>query len=288
MNAMQEIIIDEQFKQILPALDEHTYAWLEENLLTYGCLQPLVLWDNMLIDGHNRFEIIKKHNLPFSTISMEFGSRDDVIIWIISTQIARRSLNPLQLSYYRGLHYNTEKRPRGDISKLSQNLPEAQNGTLGGSTANRLAEIYNVSRNTIKRDALIAIAIDAIGKVSPDIKTDILAGRVRISRKHLQELATGTEEDIAALVKSIEDGTFESRRRASGADVDDWLNDANGSDMPDNSNSMAMQPWENTFSKITGDFQSNLRKITANNDTVAVKTALRSYIKMLEDLYSEI
>jgi len=57
---MQEIMIDEQFKRILPAFDEQTYAWLEENLLDYGCLQPLVLLGNILIDGHNRFEIIKK------------------------------------------------------------------------------------------------------------------------------------------------------------------------------------------------------------------------------------
>ena len=32
-----EIIIDEEFKRILPKLDEQTFAWLEENILEYRC-----------------------------------------------------------------------------------------------------------------------------------------------------------------------------------------------------------------------------------------------------------
>ena len=51
---MAEIIIDEEFNSLLPALDEQTYAMLEENLLENGCMNPLVLWNGILIDGHNR------------------------------------------------------------------------------------------------------------------------------------------------------------------------------------------------------------------------------------------
>ena len=99
-----EIIIDEEFRNLLPVLPVKTFAMLEESLLEHGCIHPLTLWNNILIDGHNRYEIITKHSLPFTVISIEFGSRDDVIIWIITTQVARRNLNAKQLSYYRGLH----------------------------------------------------------------------------------------------------------------------------------------------------------------------------------------
>jgi hypothetical protein len=34
---MQEIIIDEEFKALLPALDPQTYALLEESMLENGC-----------------------------------------------------------------------------------------------------------------------------------------------------------------------------------------------------------------------------------------------------------
>jgi len=122
---------------------------------------------------------------------MEFDSREEVLIWIISTQVSRRNLNPLQLSYYRGLHYNTEKQIVRNISgknqhsELSaQNEHKPQEHNYQGRTAGRLAEQYSVSPVTIRRDAQIANAINAIGESAPEAKTDILSGKTQISRRH--------------------------------------------------------------------------------------------------------
>ena len=52
---MQKIIIDEEFKGLLPELDKETYESLEANILQNGCRDSLVLWGDILIDGHNRF-----------------------------------------------------------------------------------------------------------------------------------------------------------------------------------------------------------------------------------------
>jgi hypothetical protein len=192
---MTEITIDEEFRLILPALDVQTYAWLENNILEHGCRDPLVLLNGILIDGHNRYEISMKHEIPFNTVEMEFDTRDDVLIWIISTQVSRRNLTPLQLSFFRGLHYNTDKSTRGG-DRMTQTRAKVHSEPLLESTATRLAEQYNVSRSTIKRDAMIADAIGAIGRESPQAKMDILSGKTNISRKQLQELTTGSEDEI--------------------------------------------------------------------------------------------
>ena len=142
---MHEIIIDEEFQRLLPPLGEREFCRLEEDILTYGCMNPLVLWDGILIDGHNRFKIVMKHNLPYNVISLEFNSRYEVLAWMIRTQIDRRNLTPMQLTYYRGLHYNIEKKLHGDIERLAPELPRGHNDPLGGTTANRLSEQYNVS-----------------------------------------------------------------------------------------------------------------------------------------------
>jgi len=144
--AIPEIIIDEEFRNLLPPLDNETLASLEESLLEYGCQFPLVLWEGILIDGYNRYSIAQKHGLPFSTISMEFESRDDVIIWIISNQVSRRNLSPLQLSFFRGLHYRADKRlvsnpmGRNQVSEVGGQDDHQPHG----STAARLSEQYNV------------------------------------------------------------------------------------------------------------------------------------------------
>lgn len=52
----------------------------------------LLLWGDTLIDGHNRYSICKKHDIPFKTIQREFTDRNTAIEWIILNQFGRRNL----------------------------------------------------------------------------------------------------------------------------------------------------------------------------------------------------
>jgi ParB family chromosome partitioning protein len=86
------MIIDPEFKALIPPLAAEELAQLEANILRDGCRDPLVVWSGTLIDGHNRHAICTKHGLPFDEIEMEFTDRDAVEIWIIENQTGRRNL----------------------------------------------------------------------------------------------------------------------------------------------------------------------------------------------------
>jgi len=274
---VDDIIIDEEFARMFPVLDERASADLKKSILDYGCLVPLVLWSGILIDGHNRLGVLRKHELPVRVVSMEFASRELVKIWIIENQIARRNLTPMQLSFYRGSHYHLEKQVQASNQYTAKNA-ERQNDVQQKrrSTASRLAEQYNVSPRTIDRDAQVANAIHAIGEVSPDIKMDVLSGKTRISRVQLKELAAGSKDDVSAVIEQIEEGTFKSRRTKDVMSRDD----NNDSEERDD-----IQPWEKQFVIMTDEFRKVLRGHAKTDDTAAVKSALRKYIGMLEELY---
>ena len=276
---MQEIIIDEEFSALLPALDKNTYSSLEDDLLNNGCLYPLVLWGNIIIDGHTRYQICKEHNIPFSTVNKDFTSRDEVVVWIIRTQVERRNLTPLQLSFYRGTHYQAVKRIQGDYKRLSDEDKNRQNDGFTRSTARRLAEQYSVSPSTIERDAKVANAISAIGKSSPEARRDILSGAASITRKQLQELSGGSDADIEFVAASIEEGTFERKWSAKPDSAKETVSDDQ------------TQAGENAFnpviSRLTDGFCSSLRRLTKDSDTPKLKKALRAYIDTLEDLHKQ-
>jgi len=140
---MQTIIIDEEFKGLLPALNKEVYAALEESIILNGCRDAIMLWNGILIDGHNRYEICLKHDIPFSTDSKDFESREEALIWIITNQVARPNLTPLQLSHYRGLHYRTSKLLQGKNNQHVQKSEKDQNDPFH-STAKHIAEQYSV------------------------------------------------------------------------------------------------------------------------------------------------
>ena len=75
--------------------DEH--AALERSILAEGCRDALVLWGDVLVDGHNRYGICQKHGLPFQTVqNTRFQSMEDVHLWMIDQHLGRRSLSDFQ------------------------------------------------------------------------------------------------------------------------------------------------------------------------------------------------
>jgi len=87
------IRIDQEFKSLIPPLTAEEYAGLEESIVQEGCRDALVLWGNVLIDGHNRYEICTAHNIPFQTVQKDFADRDAAMLWMIDLQRGRRNLS---------------------------------------------------------------------------------------------------------------------------------------------------------------------------------------------------
>lgn len=87
------IRIRNDFKALIPPLSEDEYRQLEENILKDGIRDPLVVWDDILVDGHNRYEIAQKHHLSYEYVNKNFADENEAIRWIILNQFGRRNLS---------------------------------------------------------------------------------------------------------------------------------------------------------------------------------------------------
>ena len=55
---MINLKIDPEFQSQIPPLTDDEFKQLEENILKEGkLLSPLIVWNNTLVDGHNRYTI---------------------------------------------------------------------------------------------------------------------------------------------------------------------------------------------------------------------------------------
>ena len=148
------IILDKEFQALIPPLSAEEKAQLEENIVAEGCRDALITWQGILLDGHNRFEICERLNIPFRTMEIDLPDRDAAEDWIDKNQLGRRNLTPDQMSLLRGRRYNRAK-TKGHGSKTGY-----QNDTQNIKTADRLAKEHGVSPATIKRDGKIAAFMD--------------------------------------------------------------------------------------------------------------------------------
>jgi len=287
---MQNIIIDEEFRQLLPTLDKVTFESLENSLLAHGARDPLVLWQNILIDGYNRYRICTEHDIPFTTVSMEFDSRDEVLHWIIENQIARRNLSPVELSHFRGLYFNAAKRMRGSNNQYPGRISRPQNGGVETSslTAREIGKRFNVSKNTIERDGMVANALNAIAEISPEAKRKILSGEVPFNRVKLQCLSKASKEEIEEVVDQILKGTYnrDDHRKKRGVEPTQEQGDTDSTTpLPKQTEAGYV---DTIVSLITGNLNTALKSLTNYGGVSELKISLRTLISSLEELYDSI
>jgi hypothetical protein len=158
---------------------------------------------NILIDGHNRYKICKKNQLSFKIIEINFDSIENVKFWIINNQLGRRNLNPDQMSYYRGMKYESIKKSKGGYEYVKSA------GQIDGLTTEKLAREFNVSESTITRDARYARGIEFIGNLNQSLKRKILTSEVKVKRTSINMLSN---PDIQKKIRVIHnEGELENK-----------------------------------------------------------------------------
>jgi hypothetical protein len=169
--AAAAITIDPEFRSYIPALSAEELDQLEQNIAAEGCLDPLVLWGDVLIDGHNRYEICTRLGIRFDTVQRFFPHRDAALDWMDAHQLGRRNLSPDARRLLLGRRYNRLKRSPTD--NLVQNSPKDQNDPSGESTASLIAKQHGVSAATVKRAGRFAEEVEG----DPEIKAAVEAGQ---------------------------------------------------------------------------------------------------------------
>jgi hypothetical protein len=190
---MNNITIDPEFKALIPPLAPEEYAQLEANILQDGCRDPLVVWDGILIDGHNRHEICARRGLPFETAEMEFEGRDAAELWMIANQMGRRNIEnidkvPLLERKREILAQQAKERMESGRNQYSpsENLPEATKETrdavaaeigVSGKTYDALRKVSNEGTEELKqavRDKKVGASTAAeIAHLPPDTQREI-------------------------------------------------------------------------------------------------------------------
>lgn len=209
------IIIHEGLRAYIDPLTEHEYAALERSILTEGCRDALVLWGEVLIDGHNRYAICQRHNIPFKTIQNDhFKDIEDVQLWMIDNHLARRSVSDFQ----RGMlalrkkeiismrikaqdESDTSGNEETDVAipvvKPTQSRQEI--ARVAGISSNAVLQIEKIQRAAAPelvqavRDGTISISAAAAVATLP---SDEQAAAVAGGRKELQQAAKQVREKI--------------------------------------------------------------------------------------------
>ena len=172
-------------------------------------INPLIVWNGVVVDGHNRYRILQKHpEIQFATYEKEFSDRYAAIAWICKNQLGRRNLTPQQFKYLVGQQYEAEKlanRFRGNQYTSSSRSACDQIGHKQKPTRTRLriARETQTSEGFVERASEFSRGVDAAEETEPGIKQEILSGSIKPTEKAVAAIAKAPPEERPALVQQL-------------------------------------------------------------------------------------
>lgn len=230
----------EFFAQILPLSFEELQQ-LEMNMIRDGKLtDPIIVWNKTILDGHNRYNILRKHSfIEYEIKEMEFSSRQEALIWICNHQFGRRNLTPERRKYLIGKRYEAEKQisqNRGNQytstkkDATDQNDP-CQNKSGSHITRQRIANETGTSEGYVQRAEKYMNGVEAADEAAPGAREEILNGKIKAADREICAIAKAPKEQRPEIVaelrkpKSERDKQLASSTKSPSAKVESFDDD---------------------------------------------------------------
>ena len=156
-----DLVIDKEFEELLPVLSAEESEKLENSILKHGLLDPIKIWQDpdtdkwIIIDGHNRYKILKKNNIKWNAwcdykilYEKDLETRDDVKCWMLEQQLGRRNLSDAEkyeiVQRFKGLFTKQAKENQSSGGKGLTNLSKV-------NTRKEMAKATGVSEGTYQK-----------------------------------------------------------------------------------------------------------------------------------------
>lgn len=209
---MKQLNINPVFRDLIQSLTADEFKQLEDNVLAEGIRDAIVVWNDTIVDGHNRYQLAQKHSLQFDLHEVDFNSQDEAVLWIIDNQLGRRNLTDfvkLELQqkradvlYEQGRNVmsvaSQEQVNRGNQYKKVEGLSTMDKPSKtepAHNTRNEIAESLNWGTGKVARGQYV------IKHAPEEVKEKLRAGELSMNEAYK---AIKTEEKKAIVQEQIQ------------------------------------------------------------------------------------
>lgn len=238
---MKELKINPELRDFIPPLSGEEKEQLEDSLLKYGYKgSPIYTWHGFIVDGHNRYELCRKHNIEYDVEELDLGDNMtiiDIMDWMINTQLGRRNLLPQQRiavwdKFRRIVEKDNQERKSKKIasSNSTRNLNDVQ---LDNNEISNDKNTSNYTRQQIATKAKVGLGTIArydkvMNSGNEDVKKKMESGeltinaayeKVRESEKKKENMNNEqspsqqkTYQEVAQLFGGIQQGHLPNRK----------------------------------------------------------------------------
>ena len=186
-----KLSINPEFRDLIPPLEFEEYKELESSIKKDGCLDAIKVWNNTIIDGHNRYRICTDNHIDFDIMEMDFNNESDVKIWIIKNQFGRRNINAATRAMLAlELEPLIRERARENQGHRTDLLSNSTKSEKPINTRQEIAKIAGVSDTTIYEAKKVKESDNE------EVKRQMVAGKISIHKAYKEVMPKPSENEL--------------------------------------------------------------------------------------------
>jgi hypothetical protein len=187
---MKELIIDKDFYNLTVPYTEEQQERLEQSILQDGCLEPIITWNGVIIDGHKRYLFCKDEGIDCEVREVFFPSRVKAMAWVCRRRVEGLTPGTPIYKYLHGKWFNCLKPAYQEMVEKDQiNYTVDPDGRI--RIAKVIADDLGFNYSTVENNQVYANHIDKIARSAPDLFRAMMAGQIRVTIKEVRALSHG-------------------------------------------------------------------------------------------------
>lgn len=211
--------VDPEFQNKIPPLTADEFKQLEENILAAGeVYEPITVWNDTIIDGHNRYTVVLLHpGIRWRVREVDFADKWEAFDWMYKNQLGRRNLTDEQKTYLIGKLYEARKHSHGgtganQYTKVQTNQNDKSADNKQSWVVNQIAEENHMGPASVKRAEYYAKGIEAIRREEPKLADAILKAEKKIPKVNVIEVGQAEPCEREEMIQEIKErGTVRKR-----------------------------------------------------------------------------
>jgi len=185
MSSQATITIDPTIRKLIPPLTQDEFEGLTASLIAEGCRDSLVVWDGILLDGHNRYDICTANKIAYKTVTVNLANKEEAELWVLMNARNRRNLTEDQRAVI-------EEEIRIRVSAIVKRSRAGKAGKAGGISR---------PKNSLSHDVC-----DKLSQPKRDTRKEA-AKRAGVSRRKMEQAAF-VKKEAPILFAEVKEGAI--------------------------------------------------------------------------------
>ena len=194
----QYMVIDE-VKMLIQDRKDSEIIELKQKLINRQLIATVSIWNDIVIDGIDEYEICISNNIPFRVLRVTFPTVLHAYSWICSRQLKRNDLYKERYKFLIGFQALAETA----IEDGNNSLVLIDDQSSHGDVETSLAKLYYISAASIMHYRKRASNIIRIDRGNKELAQNILSDKLQVSHFGLDNIAIKSNEEMNRIVEII-------------------------------------------------------------------------------------